>query len=117
QHPLRGALGALPRETSYEQLALAGLDPAAVQELLETVADQKVPRALVSAITQETSGNPFFIREVLLHLVEEGTLVRDSGACGATGAVEAMGIPNTGGQGVERRLGALRAPAARAPRL
>ena len=36
QHPLRDALGALPRETSYEQIALAGLDPAAVQELLAT---------------------------------------------------------------------------------
>src|SRR5262245_5704741 len=34
QHPLRDALGALPRETSYEQIALAGLDPAAVEELL-----------------------------------------------------------------------------------
>src|SRR5262249_26142282 len=76
QHPLRDALGTLPRETSYEQIALAGLDPTAVRELLETVADQQVPPALVSAITQETSGNPFFIREVLLHLVEEGTLLR-----------------------------------------
>src|SRR5262249_3783559 len=35
QHPLRDALGALPRETSYEQIALAGLDTAAVQELLQ----------------------------------------------------------------------------------
>src|SRR5499425_2298384 len=79
QHPLRDALGALPRETSYEQLALAGLDPTAVQELLETVADQQVPRALVSAISRETTGNPFFIREVLLHLVGERTLIEGGG--------------------------------------
>src|SRR5262245_57314896 len=56
QHPLRDALGALPRETSYEQLTLAGLDTAAVQELLAMLANQKVPEALVSAITHETSG-------------------------------------------------------------
>src|SRR5262249_3812322 len=68
QHPLRDALGTLPRETTYDQLALAGLDTAAVQELLATIADQKVPQAIVNAITRETSGNPFFIREVLLHL-------------------------------------------------
>src|SRR5215470_17208079 len=46
RHPLRDALGALPRETSYEQLALAGLDAAAVQELLQLIADQEVPAAL-----------------------------------------------------------------------
>src|SRR5262249_51306975 len=107
QHPLRDALGALPRETTYEQIGLTGLDTAAVQELLETVADQQVPRALVSAITRETSGNPFFIREVLLHLVEEGTLVRTGGRWSATVAVEAIAIPDTVRQVIERRLGRL----------
>src|SRR5262249_54694276 len=95
QHPLRGALGALPRATSYEQIALAGLDSTAVQELLESVADQEVPPALVTAITRETSGNPFFIREVLLHLVEEGALVHEGGGWSAAVAVEAMRIPDT----------------------
>src|SRR5262249_11052125 len=113
QHPLRDVLGALPRETSYEQLALDGLDPAAVQELLETVADQRVPQALVTAITRETSGNPFFIREVLLHLVEEGTLVREGGRWSAAVAVDAMRIPDTVRQVIERRLGRLGEPARR----
>src|SRR5262249_6423884 len=72
-----------------------------------TVADQQVPRALVSAITRETSGNPFFIREVLLHLVEEGTLVRTGGRWSATVAVEAIAIPDTVRQVIERRLGRL----------
>src|SRR5262249_56718903 len=70
QHPLRDALGALPRETSYEQIALAGLEPANVKELLAMITDQTVPPALVTAITRQTSGNPFFIRDALLHLVE-----------------------------------------------
>src|SRR5262245_19742014 len=107
QHPLHDALGTLPRETSYEQIALAGLDTAAVKELLATIADQEVPEALVSAITRETSGNPFFIREVLLHLVEEGTLVRERGRWSATVAIEAMRIPDTVRQVIERRLGRL----------
>src|SRR5262249_20957910 len=108
-HPLRDALGALPRETSYEQIALAGLEPTAVQELLTMIADQKVPQALVTAITRETSGNPFFIREVLLHLVEEGTLAH--GRWSAAVAVEAMRIPDTVRQVIERRLGRLGEPA------
>src|SRR5262249_50675272 len=79
----------------------------AVQELLETVAEQQVPPALVTTITQETSGNPFFIREVLLHLVEEGTLVRADGRWSATVALDAMRIPDTVRQVIERRLGRL----------
>src|SRR5262249_10166625 len=103
----RDALGALPRETSYEQIALAGLEPANVKELLAMITDQTVPPALVTAITRETSGNPFFIREVLLYLVEEGTLVNEGGGWSATLAVEAMRIPDTVRQVIERRLGRL----------
>src|SRR5262249_42079957 len=55
----------------------------------------------------ETSGNPFFIREVLLHLVEEGTLVNEGGGWSTAVAVEAMRIPDTGRQVIERRLGRL----------
>src|SRR5262245_46746758 len=113
QHPLHDALGTLPRETSYEQIALAGLDTAAVKELLATIADQEVPEALVSAITRETSGNPFFIREVLLHLTEEGTLVHAGGRWRATVAVQAMRIPDTVRQVIERRLERLDEPARR----
>src|SRR5262245_60784680 len=113
QHPLRDALGTLPRETTYEQIALAGLDPAAVRELLIMVTDQKVPPALVTAITRETSGNPFFIREVLLHLVEERTLVHADGGWSATVAVEAIRIPDTVRHVIARRLGRLGEPARR----
>src|SRR5262249_11838657 len=82
-------------------------DTVAEKDLLPTIADQEVPEALVTAITRETSGNPFFIREVLLHLVEEGTLVREGGRWSATDAVEAMRIPDTVRQVIERRLGRL----------
>src|SRR5262245_46423893 len=113
QNPLHDALGALPRETTYEQITLAGLDTAAVQELPALIAAQEVPAALVIAITRETSGNPFFIREVLMHLVEEGTLVYMGGSWNATVAVEAMRIPDTVRQVIERRLGRLGEPARR----
>src|SRR5262245_20511288 len=105
EHPLADALGLLPRETTYEQLGLPGLDPAAVRELLEAVADQAVPQPLVDTITRETSGNPFFIREVLLHLVETGTLVREGRRWTARTAIEAMRLPDTVRQVIERRVG------------
>ena len=80
EHPLADVLGVLPRETTYEQLQLGGLEPAAVRELLESLADHEVPQAFVVAVTRETNGNPFFIRAVLLHLLEEGALA----GCGRT---------------------------------
>src|SRR5262249_6473972 len=107
QHPMTDALAMLPREASYEQLRLSGLDCTTVRELLETVVDQEMPEVLVGTITRETSGNPFFIREVLLHLVETRTLVRESGRWTARTPIAEMRLPDTVRQVIERRLGRL----------
>src|SRR5262245_49503424 len=79
EHPLADVLGVLPRETTYEVVKLGGLESAAVQELLESLGDQDVAPDFVAAVARETSGNPFFIRALLLHLLEEGALRRDGG--------------------------------------
>ena len=49
-------------------------------ELLDAIAEQDVPAPLAEAIARETEGNPFFIKEVLLHLVEEGKIVQQDGS-------------------------------------
>src|SRR4029450_3920122 len=77
EHPLADVVGVLPRETTYDQVAVAGLEPAGVQELLEAVADHEVAQRVVAPITRESSGDRFFIRAVLLHLLEEGLLAPD----------------------------------------
>jgi tetratricopeptide (TPR) repeat protein len=104
-HPLTDALGTLPRETSYEQLGLAGLDAAAIKELVDTVADREMPAAWVEALTRETSGNPFFLREVLLHLAEEGVLAPADGR--AAPGPEGLQLPDTVRQVIARRLARL----------
>ena len=104
-HPLTEALGTLPRETSYEQLGLGGLDPAAIKELVDTVADREMPTGWVEALTRETSGNPFFLREVLLHLAEEGALAPADGS--AAPGPESLRLPDTVRQVIARRLGRL----------
>jgi class 3 adenylate cyclase/tetratricopeptide (TPR) repeat protein len=111
--PLADALGTLPRETTYAHVAFSGLDSAEVEELLTAVADQQVQAALVAALTAETSGNPFFIREMLLHLVEEGKLVRRDGQWTPNLPIEEMGIPHGVRQVIQRRLARLSAPANR----
>src|SRR5215468_3431791 len=102
-HPLTEVLGTLPRETSYAQVALAGLAAADVKELVEEVTERAVSPAWVEALARETSGNPFFLREVLLHLAEEGALDRaDSEAPVARGV-----LPDTVRQVIARRLARL----------
>src|SRR5262249_38933196 len=104
-HPLTEVLGTLPRETSYEQLGLGGLDTTGIKELVDTVADREMPMAWVEALTRETSGNPFFLREVLLHLAEEGALVPAHGI--AAPGPENLQLPDTVRQVIARRLARL----------
>src|SRR5262245_15139148 len=107
------ALGALPRETTYDHLRLAGLGPDEVGELLAAIADQDVPAALVTAVATETSGNPFFIREVLLHLVEEGKVFQQHGRWVSNRSIAEMGMPQSVRQVIQHRLARLGEPARR----
>src|SRR5262249_60273146 len=111
QHRLAEALGTLPRETRYEHVGLVGLDRAAVQALLEAIADAAVEPGLAEAVARETSGNPFFIREVLLHLLEERVLARDAKQWRAVLPAGTRTVPETVRQVIERRLGRLSAAA------
>src|SRR5262249_34980969 len=108
QHPLADALGVLRREAPYERVVLKGLDVGRVGALLEAIAQQKPDPALVRALSDETSGNPFFIREVLIHLVEERKLYREGGRwrSGVTSVAE-FGIPEGVRQVITRRLSRL----------
>ena len=108
QHPLADALSALRREVEYERILLKGLDQAEVGTLLSTLAEQDVNPELVLAISDETDGNPFFIREVLAHLVEEGKLYREDGVWrNREGSIADLGIPEGVRQVITRRLSRL----------
>src|SRR5262249_8750272 len=104
QHPLAQVLGTLPRETSYEQLHLRGLDVRAVREVVRPVADRAIPAGWVEALARDPSGNPFFLREVLLSLDEEGTWDRD---VSAPAGLAAPPLPDSVRQVIGRRLARL----------
>jgi tetratricopeptide (TPR) repeat protein len=107
------ALRALPRETRYEHLQLEGLDTHEVEQLLEMIADHDVPDAFVTALRAETSGNPFFIREVLLQLVSENKIVHQEGRWTSTLSIDDMRVPESVRQVIGRRLSRLSADAHR----
>jgi hypothetical protein len=82
-HPLSEALGALRRLPNYRRVLLRGLPQQTVHDLLTAIDPSEESaagrEALAAALYQETEGNPFFIREVLAHLIETGKLVHEGG--------------------------------------
>jgi DNA-binding SARP family transcriptional activator len=113
-HPLVETLGALRREVEYERLKLRGLHPGAVGELLTALADQDVPEAVAESIAEDTDGNPFFIKEVARHLIEEEKVYRGAdGRWTSDLSVRQLGIPEGIREAIGRRLSRLSEPANR----
>ncbi|MBI1813806.1 MAG: AAA family ATPase [Deltaproteobacteria bacterium] len=113
QHPLADALAALRRVTEYECITLSGLARAEVGTLIDALAARAVSAAAVDAISAETDGNPFFIREVLLHFGEEGALAHTNGNGSNHHAVIELNIPEGVRQVILRRVARLAEPATR----
>jgi hypothetical protein len=108
-HPLSEVLTTLRQETPYQRVLLRGLPEADVLGLLEGIESNEETaagrQALAAALYQETEGNPFFVREVLTHLVEEKKLVHEGGHWIANvSTVEELGIPEGVREVVGKRL-------------
>ena len=106
RHPLAEALPLLRREVEPTRLALEGLPSEAVHELLERLADHEVPMAFASLLAAQTDGNPFFLREMLIHLTEVGALRFEDGVWVAADDI-ANAIPEGVREVVGRRLSQL----------
>ena len=73
EHPLAETLADLRRSTAIAPLSLGGLDESHVGEFFDQVTGGALDhdkRTLTRAIYDETDGNPFFVKEVLRHLME-----------------------------------------------
>jgi tetratricopeptide (TPR) repeat protein len=107
-HPFAHAVQELPRDAEVQFVRLEGLREDAVRRLLSVVAEQDVRGELVQIVTRETGGNPFFIRELLLHLVEEGVLEQDAeGSWTASVDIENLRVPESVRHVLHKRLGRL----------
>jgi predicted ATPase len=60
-------------------LKLNGLSKDAVAQILNGLSQRQAPESLVSAIFEESQGNPFFVEEVFRHLREEGKVFDAAG--------------------------------------
>ncbi len=114
-HPLAEVLGTLRRETPFRRILLRGLPTSDVVAYLTALADEDPDpeilerrKQLAAALHRETEGNPFFIGEVLSHLVESGKLYWDGEhwRTNVTSTSE-LGIPEGVREVVGRRLSAV----------
>ncbi len=78
RHPLQEVLADLEREAPLDRVGLAGMGPEEVAELVGAHADG-LEADTVRAIGQETHGNPFFVKQLLRHIEEEGPTRPDGG--------------------------------------
>jgi DNA-binding winged helix-turn-helix (wHTH) protein/tetratricopeptide (TPR) repeat protein len=105
-HPLSRLLGALARVPSCERIALRGLEPPEVAELVEAVAGRAPAAQLARTVHEMTEGNPFFVFEVARLLAESHAAGRPSPA----GGTAALALPQSVRDAIGRRLDALSAP-------
>ena len=110
-HPLTETLAVLTREPSVTRMALSGLDDDEVVFFVEAAAGQTLDGAAVElahALYQETDGNPFFVGEVLRHLVETRAIVQDdNGRWIPAQVLSAAGLPESVRQVIGTRVARL----------
>jgi class 3 adenylate cyclase len=100
--PFADMLIELDREHVVSHVRLTGLDDADVMALLDPgTRERPGARALALAQTLRdgTDGNPFFVRETLRHLAENGDIYQEDGKWVASTRLNRLGVP-TGVRGV-----------------
>jgi class 3 adenylate cyclase/tetratricopeptide (TPR) repeat protein len=95
RHPLARAVGQLARRRLVERVSLRRLSFDGVREMLQALIGQPPPEQLVRVIDGETEGNPFFVEEVYLHLVESGVLLDERGQVRADLRVDEASVPES----------------------
>jgi class 3 adenylate cyclase/tetratricopeptide (TPR) repeat protein len=105
------------REPMAARVSLRGLDDLELRALMEAAAGHAIDEnglALRDALSRETDGNPFFVLELLRHLIETGGLYQEaSGRWTTAGDVHVRGLPVSVREVIGRRVARLGAEATR----
>ena len=106
-HPLAATLAELRRRSDVQRIAIDGLDADGVIQLLVRAGGHDLDDAglaLAEAVHRETSGNPFFVGEIVRHLVETGALVHRDGRWTSDLTLDDVGLPEGIREVVGRRI-------------
>ncbi len=109
-HPLSSMLADFRRMPAVSRIALDGLGDDGVRDLLIRTGGHdldEIGLAFAERVHRETSGNPFFLGEVLRHLTETGALYERDGRWVSDLSPDDAGIPEGIREVVGRRLSRL----------
>ena len=110
-HPISALIADLHRERpAFVRLRLRGLDEEEVATAIERRAGHDIGgmgRALAESLRRTTDGNPFFIEQVISHLIETGGIVSDNGVWRFGTQAKEIGIPEGVNELIGRRLSRL----------
>jgi predicted Ser/Thr protein kinase len=109
KHPLAELLSELRREPAVTRLSLRGLEEVQIKGLIDAFVGRDAPPRLANMMAESTSGNPFFIGEMLRHLMETGVLTtfHPGSAGGPIASAAALGLPEGVKEVIGRRLSRL----------
>jgi tetratricopeptide (TPR) repeat protein len=93
--PLGQIIGNLRHRGSLERISLRRLSLDGVSAMLRALAGQPAPEGLTQLIHRETEGNPFFVEEVYLHLVESGILLDEHGRLRSDLRLAEVSVPDS----------------------
>ena len=108
--PLVSVLADLRRDRAVERLRLGSLHRGEVATMISAWLGRTPPTHFAHALHRETEGNPFFIEEVLRHLIEVAAV--DATEWRRLASFTELGIPDGVREAIERRLATL-SPATR----
>jgi class 3 adenylate cyclase/tetratricopeptide (TPR) repeat protein len=94
-HPLDRIIEQLRRRRLLERITLRRLSLDGVGAMLRGLAGQPAPEELTQVIHRETEGNPFFVEEVYLHLVESGVLLDEHGRLRRDLQLDDLSVPES----------------------
>ncbi len=104
QHPLADVLREMNRERLYQRILLRRLDVEGVRAMIASMFGvEQDSDEFARLIHRETEGNPFFVEEVLKHLVETGAIYREEGRWGRKEIAE-IEVPQSVKEVIGRRL-------------
>ena len=86
---------------------LEGLNSGQVAELITSHAGHEAAASVVSAVHEQTDGNPFFVEEVMRHLIETGLLFERGGRWGSALTADEIGVPEAVKDVLQSRLARL----------
>jgi eukaryotic-like serine/threonine-protein kinase len=95
QHPLARVVGQLASRRLVEEVSLRRLSFDGIRAMLQALAGQPAPEQLARLIDRETEGNPFFVEEVYLHLVESGVLLDEHGQVRSDLQIDEASVPES----------------------